>query len=89
MLSLWGAAFTLMLVRDQLVKLLAARERFPVLASLTVISALLSLAFGYGGMLRFGEVGAVAGIVIGELANIVGVVVLTLRELKRTVPAPA
>ena len=89
LLSLWGAAFTLMLVRDQLVKLLAARERFPVLASLTVISALLSLAFGYGGMLRFGEVGAVAGIVIGELANIVGVVVLTLRELKRTVPAPA
>jgi O-antigen/teichoic acid export membrane protein len=89
LLLLWGGAFVLMLVRDQLVKLLAARERFPVLASVTVVSALLSLAFGYAAMLRFGEVGAVAGIVIGELANIIGLIVLTLRELKRTVPAPA
>jgi O-antigen/teichoic acid export membrane protein len=88
LLLLWSGAFVLMLVRDQLVKLLAACERFPVLASVTAVSAVLSLAFGYGAMLRFGEVGAVAGIAIGELANIVGIVILTVRELKRAVPAP-
>ena len=89
LLLLWGGAFVLMLVRDQLVKLLAACERFPVLASITTVSAVLSVAFGYAAILRFGEVGAVAGIVIGEFANIIGVIILTFREVKRTVPAPA
>jgi hypothetical protein len=31
----------------------------------------------------------VTGILCGELANIAGIVALTLRELKRAVPAPA
>jgi len=88
LLLLWCGAFVLMLVRDQLIKLLAARERFQMMASISAFSAVLSLAFGYGAMLRFGEVGAVAGIVIGELANISGILVLTFRELRRTVPAP-
>jgi len=89
LLLLWCAAFVLMLVRDQLIKLLAARERFPSLAIISVGSALLSLASGYGAMLRFGETGAVAGILLGELANILGIVVLTFRELRRALPAPA
>jgi O-antigen/teichoic acid export membrane protein len=89
LLLLWCGAFVLMLVRDQLVKLLAARERFPSLAFITVGSAMLSLGGGYVAMLRFGETGAVAGILVGELANIAGIVVLTLRELRRGSPAPA
>ncbi len=89
LLLLWGAAFVLMLVRDQLVKLLAARERFPALASITMGSTVLSLAGGYVAILRFGETGAVAGVLLGELTNIVGIVVLTFRELRRAAPAPA
>ena len=89
LLLLWGAAFVLMLVRDQLVKLLAARERFPALASITMGSTVLSLAGGYVAILRFGEIGAVAGVLLGELTNIVGIVVLTFRELRRAAPAPA
>jgi O-antigen/teichoic acid export membrane protein len=89
LLLLWFAAFALMLVRDQLVKLLAARERFPSLAFITVASTVLALAGGYGAILRFGEPGAVAGVVLGELANIAGIVVLTVRELRAASPAPA
>jgi O-antigen/teichoic acid export membrane protein len=89
LLLLWSGAFVLMLVRDQLVKLLAARERLPLLAKVTVCCAALSLAAGYGAVLRFGETGAVAGIVVGELANIVGIAVLTFREIRSTVPATA
>jgi O-antigen/teichoic acid export membrane protein len=89
LLLLWGGVFVLMLVRDQLVKLLAARERFPLLASITVASAVLSLACGWLAMGRFGEVGAVAGILIGELSNVVGIVILSFREIRKTVPAPA
>jgi O-antigen/teichoic acid export membrane protein len=89
LLLLWGGVFVLMLVRDQLVKLLAARERFPLLASITVASAVLSLACGWAAMGRFGEVGAVAGILVGELSNVVGIVILSFREIRKTVPAPA
>lgn len=89
LLLLWCGAFVLMLVRDQLVKLLAALERFPALASITVSSAMLSLGGGYVAMLHFGETGAVAGILVGELANIAGIVALTFRELRRASPAPA
>jgi O-antigen/teichoic acid export membrane protein len=89
LLLLWGGVFVLMLVRDQLVKLLAARERFPLLASITVASAVLSLACGWVAMGRFGEVGAVAGILVGELSNVVGIVILSFREIRKTVPAPA
>jgi O-antigen/teichoic acid export membrane protein len=89
LLLLWFAAFALMLVRDQLVKLLAARERFPSLALITMGSTVLSLACGYGAILRFGESGAVAGVLLGEVANIAGIVVLTVRELRTATPAPA
>jgi O-antigen/teichoic acid export membrane protein len=89
LLLLWGGVFVLMLVRDQLVKLLAARERFPLLASITVASAALSLGFGCLAMRRFGEVGAVAGILVGELSNVIGIVILSFREIRKAVPAPA
>jgi O-antigen/teichoic acid export membrane protein len=87
LLLLWFAAFALMLVRDQLVKLLAARERFPALASITLFSTALALAAGYGAIARFGEAGAVSGVLLGELANIAGIGVLTIRELRRALPA--
>src|SRR5262249_26500435 len=89
LLLLWCGAFVLMLIRDQLVKLLAARERFPVLASITIASAVVSLVFSYVAMSRIGEAGAVAGIVIGELVNVTGVIILSCLEIRKSVPAPA
>jgi len=89
LLLLWCGAFVLMLVRDQLVKLLAARERFPSLASITVASAVVSLAFSYVAMSRVGVAGAVAGVVVGELVNVVGIIVLSFLEIRRAVAVPA
>jgi O-antigen/teichoic acid export membrane protein len=89
LLLLWCGVFVLMLIRDQLINLLAARERFQLLTAITGASAALSLTFSYFAMLRLGEAGAVAGILIGELANVIGIVVLTCLEARRAVPAPA
>jgi hypothetical protein len=56
---------------------------------ITGASAVVSLTFSYIAMLRFGTAGAVAGVLIGELANVVGIIVLTCLEARQAVPAPA
>lgn len=80
MLILWSAIFLVIVIRDQLVYLLAAQGRFRVLTLLTLASAVISLAASYWGMLRFGVAGALAGMLIGELINIFGIVILSFRH---------
>ncbi len=87
LLLLWCAVFTLMLIRDQLVNILTAREQFRRLTTLTGISAAISLIASYAAMLRYGVSGAVAGVLIGELCNVIGIVVLIVIETKRPPPA--
>jgi hypothetical protein len=89
LLALWFGVFALMLIRDQLVKLLAACERFPPLAWVTVASSVVSLACSYESMLRWGEAGAVGGVLCGELVNVIGIVILTCLQIRRRVPVPA
>lgn len=89
LLLLWGSIFLVIVVRDQLVYLLAAQGRFRVLTLLTLASALISLAASYWGMLRFGMAGALAGILIGELINVTGIVLLSFRKTHYPVPALA
>jgi O-antigen/teichoic acid export membrane protein len=89
LLLLWGATFLVSSTRGQLAFLLAAQGRFRALTSLTVVCAPLSLAASYWGMLRFGVAGAVAGILIGESLNAIGIAVLALRAAtpRRAQPA--
>ena len=89
LLLLWGALFLVMVVRDQLVYLLAAQGRFRVMTSLTLMSALLSLAASYAAMRPFGVVGALAGMLVGELSSVVGIVFMSLRRVQAPVAAPA
>lgn len=89
LLMLWGAIFLVMVVRDQLVYLLAAQGRFRVLTFLTLVGAVISLATSYWGMLRFGVAGALVGILIGELINMTGIVILSFRKAQHPLPAPA
>ncbi|MDB6044568.1 MAG: capsular biosynthesis protein [Gammaproteobacteria bacterium] len=89
LLLLWCCVFILMLIRDQLINLLAVRERFRRMTVITGASAVASLTFSYIAMLRFGTAGAVAGVLLGELANVVGIIVLTCLEARQAVPAPA
>lgn len=89
LLMLWGVIFLMIVVRDQLVYLLAAQGRFRVLTLLTLVSAVVSLAISYWGMLRFGVAGALLGIVIGELINVLGIVFLSFRKVQQPLAAAA
>ncbi|MDO8704264.1 MAG: hypothetical protein Q7J84_04885 [Sulfuricaulis sp.] len=80
LLILWGAIFLVMVIRGQLIYLLAAQGRFRVLTLLTLVSAVIALAASYWGMRRFGVAGALVGVLIGELINVAGIVILSLRN---------
>jgi O-antigen/teichoic acid export membrane protein len=88
LLMLWGAIFLVIVIRDQLIYLLAAQGRFRVMTLLTFVSAVISLAASYWGMLQFGVAGALVGILIGELINVTGIVMLSFRETRHPVPPP-
>lgn len=87
LLALWSGIFLLMAMRDQLIPLLIARTRFRVLTALTAFTALLALALSWWGMLHYAEVGALVGMLTGEVVNLSGIVLLVL--LERTRPEPA
>ncbi|MGB5082056.1 MAG: capsular biosynthesis protein [Burkholderiales bacterium] len=89
LLMLWGAIFFITVVRKQLNYLLAAQERFPALTLLTLVSALISLAASYWGILRFGAAGALVGMLIGESISMTGIVILSFRYARRPLTAPA
>lgn len=89
LLLLWGAVFLVLVVRDQLVYLLAALGRFRILTSLTFVSAATSLGVSYFGMLHFGVAGALLGMLIGELISLTGIVILSSRKLEPSYPVAA
>lgn len=82
LLVMWSAVFLLMAVRDQMIFLPAARGRFPVMAWLTLVTAVLSLLIGFVCMRKFGVFGALVGVLSGEAINILGFVLLSFREIR-------
>ncbi len=89
LLLLWGLVFLVMVVRDQLIYLLAAQARFRVLTLLTLASAVVSLTAGYAGMRTLGVPGALVGMLAGELVSAIGIVMLSVRRAPVLVVAPA
>ncbi|HUS24864.1 MAG TPA: capsular biosynthesis protein [Candidatus Binatia bacterium] len=82
LLGLWSLTAILMILRDQLLYLLLARERFRRLTGLAAASALLSLVTTYWGMLLYGVAGALLGVIAGELLSVAGIVVMSRREMR-------
>jgi O-antigen/teichoic acid export membrane protein len=82
LLLMWGAVFLLMAVRDQMLFLPAGRGQWRIMAWLTLVTAVFSLAIGYVGMRMFGVVGALVGVLAGEGFNILGFLALSLREVR-------
>lgn len=80
----WSAIFLVMAVRDQIVYLLVARQRFRPMTVLTLSSAMISAACSYYGMHQLGQVGALVGMLIGESFHFTGVVLMCLRERGRS-----
>ena len=86
LLMLWSAICLLMVVRDLLVYVLAASGRFRILSTLTLISALFALLCSFIAMRQLGEIGALLGVLLGELFNVVGIIVLSPRDARNTPP---
>jgi len=87
LLLLWFAVSLMTLLRDQLLYLLSARQRFRLMATLTLVSALFSIGVSYVCMRYFGVIGALLGILAGELLNVVGLIVLSAIESQRPLAA--
>jgi O-antigen/teichoic acid export membrane protein len=85
---LWSAVSLVMVLRDQLRYLPLARARFRNLTGLAALSAALSLAVTYLGMVHFGVPGALFGVLTGELVSVAGTIALSLREIARPSDQP-
>jgi O-antigen/teichoic acid export membrane protein len=83
LLLLWFGVGLLMLMRDQLLYLLLSRSRFRSLTVLTFLSAVISLATSYFGMRLIGPAGALVGVLMGELVNVSGLILLSFHEIRR------
>jgi O-antigen/teichoic acid export membrane protein len=89
LLMLWSATFVVMVVRDQLLYFLAARELFRRLTSLVLLSAVSALLMSYVAMQHIGAPGAPLGVLVGETINLCGIVTLSFCEARRRYAAPS
>ena len=82
LIVLWSAVFLVTLCRDQLATLPAARARFRDMTLMTGVSAVAWLVSSYLAMLKYGPPGAVIGILIGELVNMAGILVMIFKDTR-------
>jgi O-antigen/teichoic acid export membrane protein len=81
---MWFFIFALMVFRDQLLFLPLARRRFRILTGITFLSAVLSLSVSYVMMRRVGVEGALIGVLTGEISSVLGLVLLSTLEMRRS-----
>jgi O-antigen/teichoic acid export membrane protein len=83
LVALWSAVFLVVIFRDQLNFLPGASALHRRLMGVTSIAAVISLAVGYAAIRRYGAVGAPFGVLLGELCNLLGIVYLSVVEIRR------
>ncbi len=88
LLAVWSLIAIVILFRDQFLHFLVARGRFQLTSTLTTISAIVSLSSSFALMRSIGVSGAPLGMLIGEVLNVLGIIVFSLREARRR-PDPA
>lgn len=88
LLSIWSAVFLCTVIRDQVIFLLMARHQFKRLAALTLCCALLGLSVTFTAIGRYGAAGGLLGLLAGEVAHVLGVIVLTVRDMRADVVQP-
>jgi O-antigen/teichoic acid export membrane protein len=84
LMFMWFFIFSLMVFRDQLLFLPLARGRFKTLTGITFLSAVLSLSVSYVMMKRVGVEGALIGVLTGEIISVLGLVLLSTFEMRRS-----
>lgn len=83
LVAAWSAVFLVMVFRDQLNYFPGASGLHRRLMGVTAGAAALSLATGFAAIRHFGAVGAPIGVLLGELANLLGIVYLSISEIRR------
>lgn len=83
LLLLWFGIVILMLFRDQLLHFLVAREKFRLTSTITLVSALVSISISLVAIRRSGVAGALVGLLAGELFNVAGIIVFSIRETRQ------
>jgi O-antigen/teichoic acid export membrane protein len=86
LLLLWFAITVTGILRDQLIYLLTVRLRFRLLTSISMGNAVISLLTTYLCIRHFGIVGVLVGLLTGEVLNVIGLIVLSAREVKTYAP---
>jgi O-antigen/teichoic acid export membrane protein len=89
LLGIWSLIFFCTVMRDQVIYLLMAKGQFKRLAGLVGFCAVLGLTVTFVLIRPFGAAGGLLGLLAGEIANVVGVLVLTFRDSRSAVPMSA
>ena len=89
LLGIWSLIFLCTVMRDQVIYLLMAKGQFKRLAGLVAFCAVLGLSVTSVLIRPFGAAGGLLGLLAGEIANVIGVLVLTFRDSRATVSTPA
>jgi O-antigen/teichoic acid export membrane protein len=83
LLGVWLIIALVMVVRDQLLYFLVTRAHFRLTASITLFSAIVSFAVSLVAMRQLGVVGALLGLLTGEVLNVAGIVYFSVREARQ------
>jgi O-antigen/teichoic acid export membrane protein len=82
LLLTWSLVALVTVFRDQFIHFLTMRGRFQLTSSVTFVSAIVSLTTSFTAIRYLGIIGAPLGILAGELLNVVGLIVFSLREAR-------
>jgi O-antigen/teichoic acid export membrane protein len=88
LLGIWSAIFFCTVIRDQVIFLLVARGHFKRLAGLTLFCALLGISVTFFAIGPLGAAGGLLGLLAGEIAHVVGVLVMAVRDMRAEVARP-
>lgn len=79
----WSIAFTLVVLRDQMIHLPMSRGKFKAMTAMTAVSASVAIAGSYFAMQHLGAPGAVIGIICGEVIQVLGIYAIAYRETRQ------
>ena len=82
LLAIWSSVFLVMVFRDQLLYLPGACGMFGSLTITTGISAILALVVVFVTIRSIGVIGAPIGVLVGELANVLCIIGLSVRRIR-------
>jgi O-antigen/teichoic acid export membrane protein len=86
LLGIWSLIFFCTVMRDQVIFLLMAKGQFKRLAGLTGFCAVLGISVTFVLIGRYGAAGGLLGLLAGEIAHVIGVMILTVRDTRAGMP---